>query len=297
MKILIVGGSGVIGFKLVEYFNKINKDVECTYLTNKPNFFQSHYLDITNKKNVLDLISNVSPDVVVHTTALTNVDLCETDKKLAYSINVNGTKNILEGCKDIGSKVIYISTSFVFDGTKDQYFEEDKESPTTYYGITKFKGEQLVQNSDLQYLILRTDQPYCWTKKWQHTNSVIRVIDNLKKNQPFKEIVDWYNTPTYVPDFVNATKKLIQEDMEGIFHLVGPEFINRYEWSLKVADIFHLTKDLIKPINSSELKLPVKRNNVKLNTNKLFQKTGYRTISVEEGLRKMLAEQINYENY
>ena len=110
----------------------------------------------------------------------------------------------------------------------------------------------------------------------------------LEKNQQFKEVVDWYNTPTYVPDFVNATKELIQKDLEGIFHLVGSDFISRYDWSQKVADIFHLKKNLIKPIDSSELKLPVERNNIKLNNNKLLQNTGYKMAGVEEGLRKML---------
>ena len=139
-------------------------------------------------------------------------------------------------------------------------------------------------------MILRTDQPYCWNEKWQRTNSVIRVIDSLKKNQIFNEVIDWYNSPTYVPDFVIATKKLIQKDSEGIFHLVGSDFIDRYNWSLRVADIFHLKKELLKPINSSELKLPEKRNNIKLNNNKLFQETGYRMLGVEEGLKKMAEE-------
>ena len=152
--------------------------------------------------------------------------------------------------------MVFISTSAVFNGTKSEYSENDKPNPTGIYGLTKFQGEKIIQESNLPFLILRTDQPYCWKEKWQHTNSVIRVIENLEKNQQFKEVVDWYNTPTYVPDFVNATKELIQKDLEGIFHLVGSDFISRYDWSQKVADIFHLKKNLIKPIDSSELKLP-----------------------------------------
>ena len=96
MKILIVGGSGVIGFKLVEFFNKNQKNVEYTYYKNKLNFSNGHYLDITDKKSTIELFTKINPDIVIHTVALTNVDLCETDNDLADLINVEGTKNILD---------------------------------------------------------------------------------------------------------------------------------------------------------------------------------------------------------
>ena len=147
MKILVIGGSGVIGFKLVEYFNKTQKNVEFTYQTNKPKFSKGHCLDITQKKPTIELIAKVNPDIIIHTVALTNVDLCETDKELANLINVKGTENILEGCKITNSKIVYISTSFVFNGEKKEYFEDDITSPATYYGITKLKAEQLVVKS------------------------------------------------------------------------------------------------------------------------------------------------------
>src|SRR3989344_6192858 len=250
MKILVIGGSGVIGFKIVEHFIKLQRDVEFTYLTNKPRFFKGHCLNITQKKSTIELITKVNPDVVIHATALTNVDLCETNNELAHSINVNGTENVIEGCKVVGSKMIYISTSFVFDGKKEQYFEEDQASPATYYGVTKFKAEQLVIKSGLSYLILRTDQPYCWIENWQHTNSVLRVLHTLQSGNNLKEITNWHNTPTYVPDFVSVTKKLIDDDMFGIFHVTGPDFVSRYQMSLKVAEVFGLNKKMIEPVPS-----------------------------------------------
>ena len=87
-----------------------------------------------------------------------------------------------------------------------------------------------------------------------------------------KYLIDWYNTPTYVPDFIIAAMKLIQNDHEGIFHLVGSDFINRFDWAEKTAKIFNLKKELINPINSSELKLSVERKNIHLNNDKLFIK-------------------------
>jgi len=288
MKIFIVGGSGVIGSYFIKSFIKENSEIVYTYYKNKPPYHHGIDLDVRDRHNIIKTLKEFNPDLVIIASALANVDLCEINPSLAESINVKGTQNIVEGCKLVNSKVVFISTSAVFGGKKLEYSENDEPHPTSIYGLTKLKGEKIIQESNLAFLILRTDQPYCWREKWQRTNSVIRVIESLEKNQPFKEVVDWYNMPTYVPDFVKATKKLIQKDLEGIFHLVGPDFVSRYDWSLKVADVFHLKKDLIKPINSFELKLPVKRNNVKLNNNKLLQKTGYRMIGVEEGLREML---------
>ena len=288
MKIFIVGGSGVIGSYFVKSFAKENSDITYTYYKNKVSYTKGINLDVQDRADTLKTLKKFQPDLIIIANALTGVDFCEANPSLAESINVKGTKNIVDGCKSVNSKLVFISTSAVFNGTKSEYSENDKPNPTGIYGLTKFQGEKIIQESNLPFLILRTDQPYCWKEKWQHTNSVIRVIENLEKNQQFKEVVDWYNTPTYVPDFVNATKELIQKDLEGIFHLVGSDFISRYDWSQKVADIFHLKKKLIKPIDSSELKLPVERNNIKLNNNKLLQNTGYKMAGIEEGLRKML---------
>jgi len=288
MKILVMGGSGVIGFKLVEYFNNLQEDVEFTYLTNKPKFSKGHCIDITNKKTTVELITKINPDIVIHAIALTNVDLCETNNELADSINIHGTENIIEGCKITDSRIIYISTSFVFDGKKQQYFENDETAPSTYYGITKNIGEQLVIKSKLSYLILRTDQPYCWIENWQHTNSVLRVMDVLQLNKTLKEIKDWYNTPTYVPDFVSVVEKLINKNITGIFHVVGSDFINRYDMSIKVAEIFGLNKNKIEPITSKTLNLAAKRVNVNLNNEKVFRETGIKMRNFTNGLMGML---------
>jgi len=238
MKILVIGGSGVIGYQLVNYFFKKQVNVDFTYKTNKLDFVKGNELDITNQNETLGLIQKSKPDVVIQTAALTNVDYCEKNHSIADSINVQGTSNIIKACKIINCKIIYISTSFVFDGSKEQYFEDDKSSPSTYYGITKHEGEKLTKESGLQYLILRTDQPYCWTKKWQHPISVLRVLNSLRSGKKLKEIKNWYNTPTYVPDFINVVSKLLSENSSGIYHLVGSDFISRYNWALIIAKIF-----------------------------------------------------------
>jgi dTDP-4-dehydrorhamnose reductase len=288
MKILVIGGSGFIGWELVKFFSLKNHDVSYTYLKNNPKFEHGFKQDITNKKTLKELFNKIQPELVIYTTALTNVDLCEIDNSLAYSIHVQGTQNVVEACQDTRSKLIYISTSFVFNGSKHPFFEYDVISPTTYYGITKAEGEKIVKDSGLLYLILRTDQPYGWKEEWNHYNLVMRVVENLRSGKEHKEIVDWYNTPTYVPDFVSSVEKLIKLKETGIFHLVGSDYVSRYDWALTVAEIFNLNKSLIIPISSKDLNLSVKRDNVQLSNEKLFQKTGIRMNGIKDGILHML---------
>ncbi len=289
MKLLIIGGSGVIGSYLVRSFLDKSLDIEFTYLKNNIILSkEGHKLDITKKDYTINLISKINPDVVIHTTALTNVDECENNHSLADAIHVDGTANVIEGCKITKSKIVYVSTSFVFDGKKKSYSEDDKPSPSTYYGITKYKGEELIKKSDLKYLIVRTDQPYCWSEHWQHTNSVLRIIQTIKSGKIHKEITDWYNTPTYVPDFVNSLYALLSNKKEGIFHLVGSDYISRSNWALITAEVFGLDKKMIELIPSSKLNLNTKRDNVNISNEKLFRETGIKMMDVREGLLDML---------
>lgn len=287
MKILITGGSGVIGWNLLEFLKSKNNDVNFTFNKNKINH-KGNYLDITNKDETINLITKLNPDIVIHSAALANVDLCERDKNLANQTNINGTLNVIKGCQKTDSKIIYISTSFVFSKNEKAYTEADIPiNPQTHYGLTKLKGEKLVLESELKSLILRIDQPYFWKKSWQRTNSVLRVMETLSKKQNLKEITDWFNGPTYVPDFVNATYELIKNNHTGIFHLTGPDFLNRFDWALKTAEIFGLDSKLLIPINSDQLNLDAKRENIKLNNKKIQEKTGVKMRGINDGLSDM----------
>jgi len=294
MKILITGGSGVVGWNLLEFLKSKDNDVSFTFNKNKINH-KGNFLDITNEEETINLITKLNPDIVIHSAALANVDLCERDKNLANQINVNGTHNVIKGCQKIDSKIIYISTSFVFSKSDKAYTEIDIPSnPKTYYGLTKLEGEKLILDSELKSLILRIDQPYFWKKSWQHTNSVLRVIETLSKKQNLNEITDWFNGPTYMPDFVSATYELIKNNHTGIFHLTSPDFLSRFEWALKTADVFDLDSKLLIPINSDQLNLDVKRDNINLDNKKIQEKTGVKMRGISEGLLDM--QKIGFSN-
>ena len=284
--ILIVGGSGFIGYYLHRELIKSKKKVISTYNINKIEEEKFIQLDITNKNEITKIIEKIKPNTIIYAAGLTDVDLCENNHKLAKSINCNGIKNIIESTKKFKSKIIYISTSAVFDGKKKVFLESDKTNPISYYGKSKLEGEKIVQNSGLPYTIIRTDQPYGWKKKWHHTNSVLRVLENLSKEEKYNEIVDWHNTATFVDDIIIVIKKILNKNINGIFHVVGTDFKSRVEFAQIVAEVFDLDKQKIKLIKSTKLNLPAQRANVRLKSIK-NGKINIKMSNLREGLKKM----------
>ncbi len=287
MKILVIGGSGTVGSHLVKKFRDDNENFEFTVNKNKIAGRNQTVLDITKEQDTFELIQKSNPDIVINAAALTNHDICEDNHELADSINVDGTINIIEGCKNTKSKICQISTSFVFDGEKEEYVEDDLTSPANYYGLTKMKAEKIIQESGLKYLILRTDCLYGWTKQYQRENPVMRVINALKSRKIFKEITDWHNTPTYIPDFISASNILIKNDDKGIYHITGSDYTDRFSLAIKTAEIFNLNKELLIPINSNLLNLSAKRSNVNLKNTKIMKQTGIHMKGITEGLIQM----------
>ncbi len=288
MRVFITGGSGVLGSNLAKSLT--GHEVAYSYFNNniKIGNFKSYKLDVANSKETIKTIKDFKPDLVIHTVAVPSVDACETDKKLADTINVNGTKNVTEACKTVGAKIINISTAFVFDGTKKIYTEEDKPHPINYYAVSKLEGERVVINSGLSFIIVRTDQLYGWTVGNQKKNLVVKTLEGLESKKPVEVCKDWYNNPTFVDNCSQAITELIKRNKQGIYHVVGSSYLNRYEWALKIAEIFSLDKNLVRAIESSILKLPAKRPNCNLSNEKVEKDTGIRMLTVEEGLKSML---------
>ena len=171
---------------------------------------------------------------------------------------------------------------------KDKLFTEDSElCPVNYYGKTKQLAEEAVKDSGLDYLILRTDQPYGRLETWQKDDNVCRVVKKLQQGAELTEPIDWYNNPTYIEDFVDATARLIKNKNAGTYNLVGPDFINRYDWALKIALAFDFKKFVIKPVSSEAFNLPAKRPMANLSNEKAQKDARIKFLSVDSALEHM----------
>lgn len=289
MRVLITGGSGVVGSYYVKNFVMKRHEVHYTSLNNSVEIYgaERHTVNLGKNDEVDSIIAKIKPELVIHTAALSSVDTCEINRNLAYEVNVNGTSRMVDLCRSINSFLIYISTTSVFDGIKDIYNELDRPNPINYYAYTKMLGENLVKRLGQAYLILRIDQPYGWIMDGQKQNSVVRALNKLDSDEVLNEIIDWYNNPTFLNDIVDATDLLLNNNKTGLYHAVGPDHIDRYSWSLIVADIFERDKNLIKPISASQLHLPAKRPNVNASNAKIKDEVGFTFAGIRDGLLHM----------
>ena len=284
-KRLLIIGMGLLGSKIMQLaskgfmtFGSYNKNP-----INIPNC-SSYKLDIINRKNTFELIKKIKPNYIVHTAALTGVDYCEAHKKEAWQINVNGTRNVAEIAEEINAKLIYISTDYVFNGEKGMYQENDPTYPVDYYGETKLEGENVVKETCDDYLIVRPSVLYGWNPV--KLNFVTWMIKELKEGKKINIVKDQFNTPTLADDLAELILELIKGEEYGIFHGSGSERISRFDFALKIAEIFDLNKDWIKPITSDKLNWVAKRPlDSSLDVSKISRIR--KPLNVEDSLRRM----------
>lgn len=290
MKILVTGGSGMIGSSFVSELAKKGHDVLYTYLSRKIDIEGGEpiSLDISKRELVSSIFQDFQPDLTIHCSAVTKVDLCETNPSIAEAINVQGTKNVADACKNVNSKLIYISTSFVFDGSKKIFYEDDETNPINEYGKTKLEGEKIVRKSGLPFMIIRTDHPYKWSPLHIEKNNVMRMIGLFERKEKFREADDWFNTPTLVDNLVEASLKLIENWEDGIYQIVGSDYISRYDLAMKVAEAIGGDNSLVEKVKSSIFNLPTKRPNVHMSNVKVQKKTNIKLLGIEEGIKFIL---------
>jgi len=232
-----------------------------------------------------ELIFSLHPDYVVLTAALTDVDQCESDRKAAWQVNALGPKMVASACQKTSSKLIYISTDYVFDGKKGNYSESDATSPVNYYAESKLAGEHYVQEACADSLILRPSVLYGWNPT--RLNFATWIISELRQGRIINVLTDQHNSPTYASDLAGIILRL--KDETGLFHASGRERINRYNFALMIAETFDLDSSLIRSVTSDALSWKARRpQDSSLNVSKLSHIVS--PMNVSEGLKHMISE-------
>lgn len=239
MKIIIFGVAGFLGTKLMNYLSKDNEIIGAD-INREENIEK---IDATDKKEVRVFLLNHKPDIVVDTVALASSVACEKNPELAKKLNYQTAKNIAEACKEIGAKMIFISSSYVFDGIRGEYREEDVPSPTNEYARTKVMAEEEVlklKNS----LVLRIDIIYgIYKGKVRYGTGFIE--EGVEVGYP-----DQIKKPLFVEDVLRIILELIQKDERGIFHLGGPETMKMIDFLKNLASLIG-QENKIKIVDSS----------------------------------------------
>lgn len=192
-------------------------------------------LDITNKEVVMNTIKTVNPDVVVHCAAWTAVDLAEDEDKQAKvkAINVDGTQNIADACKEVDAKMVYISTDYVFDGQGTEPWQPDCKDykPLNVYGQTKLDGELAVSNTLSKYFIVRI----AWVFGKNGNNFIKTMLNVGKKFDTLRVVNDQIGTPTYTFDLARLLVDMFETDKYGYYHATNEGgYISWYDFTKEI---------------------------------------------------------------
>ncbi len=292
-RVLIIGSNGMLGQRLTEYFIKKNKfEIFCCSAEDESFYPDVEYkkINLAEKKDVKNLLRHFYPDVIINAAAYTNVDGCETNKELAWNINVLGVGYLAQFSRAFQSHLIHISSDYVFDGKNGPYTEKDIPNPISYYGRSKLASENVLKGSGSKYTIIRTNVLY-GPAKFGRPDFVKWVVGSLKEGKEINIVTDQINNPTYLDDLVFAIGKIIELNKEGLYNIGGPEFLSRYDFTLRIARFFNLNKSLVNPILTGELKQPAPRPlKSGLITLKAETELSYKPHSIEESLLLMQKE-------
>ena len=259
MKILITGSNGLLGQKLLHKLrldssvqliatskgeNRVSKKEGYTYFN----------LDITNNDSVTQLINSEKPQVVINTAAMTNVDLCEGEKKACDALNVDAVRYLADACEKIDSHLIQISTDFIFDGEDGPYKEEDKPNPLSYYGLSKLKSEELLQAHCVKWTVLRTIIVFGVGEKLSKGNIVLWAKGALKKGDPLNIIDDQFRAPTLAEDLADICILAAKKKAFGIFNASGKDIMSIYEIVERIAKHYGNSTENLNKISTATLK-------------------------------------------
>ncbi len=234
MKIAIIGASGFLGKNLVEYFSKENEVISAS-LHPSPGIIG---LDAANNKEVDSFMSHHMPDVVIDTVALTSSVACEKNPRLCRRLNFLTAKNLSKACRKFVAKMVFISSSYIFDVKKGNYNEEDTPFPTNEYAKTKIMAEQEVSKLP-SHIILRIDLLYGLDN--EKIKFGTRAFDNdiIEVGYPLQ-----IRSPLLVGDLPKVISEILRKKQTGIFNVAGPDEISFIEFLRKLSSLKNPSEEI-----------------------------------------------------
>lgn len=280
MTILIIGASGFIGhslYKLLREKNVIGIDI-------KPRQDNIKELDMSSKIGLNLIFKENTPELVYLPAFIPGVDKCELNQEVNEK-NLTGISNVVELCKEYNCKLIFYSSDYVFDGKNGPYLETDTPNPINEYGKTKLLCEKMVQELK-NFLIIRTTVVYGY--EIDSLNFLMTFTKDLIDGKIRKVPDDQIGSPTYVEDLSKISIELVNKNKNGIYNVAGPDLCSRYEFALKIAHIFGLNEELIKPVSTDEFNAPAERPlRAGLKIDKIRAELEIEPSGIEETLKKL----------
>lgn len=243
MKIALTGAEGMLGHDV----HKIFSDADITPFT-------LHTLDVTVLDDVMKKIREVRPDFLVHAAAFTDVDRCESEPEKAYLVNGIGARNVVMACEEIKCPVLYISTDYVFDGSKKGPYDEwDETNPINQYGLSKLMGERYVASLTNRFYIVRTS----WLYGRNGKNFVETILRLLSERETIEVVNDQVGSPTLTLDLAIKLKEVIGKGY-GTYHITNAGSCSWYDFAVMIASKRGIQRQII-PTTTERFNRPAKR--------------------------------------
>jgi dTDP-4-dehydrorhamnose reductase len=291
LRLLITGGSGLLDSKVAKKAILDGYKVYSGFNQHKARTGIPVKLDICKKEVMNKVFTEIKPKIVVHSAAITNVDKCEEDKELAWKVNVEGTKRIVELSREYGAFLVYVSTDYVFSGKEGMYKETDETKPINHYGATKLEGEKTVAALTAEWCIARPSVIYGSVPAAGKINFVLWVLDKLRAGEQIKIITDQYISPTSNTNLAEMIIEVARRRLTGTYHLSGATPINRYDFARLIAETFELDKNLITSAKSEEMNWNAERpKNTSLNVEKASRTLRKKPLELKDALNKLKEE-------
>jgi dTDP-4-dehydrorhamnose reductase len=222
MRVVVTGANGQLGTALQEALHEHE-----LFLVDLPEY------DVTDPR-IVEIIVDFHPDLVIHAAAMTDVDGCERDPDLAFRVNEVGTRNVAEACRLCDTALLYVSTDYVFDGSKGEpYLESDEPNPVCVYGKSKLAGEVVVRDLLTRYYIVRT----AWLYGPWGRNFVTKILELAAGREELSVVTSEAGSPTYALDLAAAIARLIQHPVYGTYHLVNEGSCSRFEFAERILEL------------------------------------------------------------
>ncbi len=255
--VLVIGASGLLGEHLLAEAKGRGIDAVGTYAGDPVNGLIP--LNLSDLVATVTLLRDRRPKTVVLPAAMTGVDACESHPDQAQLVNADAPREIAKACHTLGTRLVFFSTDYVFDGRRGPFNERRRPQPLNVYGRTKLAGERYVVAAHPKALVIRTSANFGWNRSRRKTNSVTWILELLRRRQPVPLFMDQRVSPSYAPAAARSTFDLLDRGAGGIFHVATRSYTTRLEMGLEICEVFRLPKELLKATRLADAELKASR--------------------------------------
>ena len=245
-KVIITGGAGLLGLNWGYHIRDRYEPVLGIHSRHiRPEGITTQQFNLDSPGKFLADVKPFEPAVIIHAAGLTSIEECEADPGLAWKVNVELSRHVCEACRELDIPMVHISTDNLFDGTSPMVGEEHDVHPVNIYGKTKAEAERVIQETNDDVIIVRTNF-YGWGPAYKPSFSDT-IIRTLRQGRELSLFEDVFYTPILISDLVSATHELLDKGQSGVFHVVGDERLSKLAFGHRVAEIFGLDASRIRP--------------------------------------------------